>query len=373
MEVLAMNEENSLTPPEFKEDVIETISKEAQKKPENKFQKTLKYFLNRYFIIAMSGMALGLFGSLIVGVIIKQLDRIPFLGFLKINDLYNIIRGTLTGCAIGVGIAFKLQYKGMLLITAAVAGGIGYDGGPLTCFLAVIIACEIGNLIAGKTKIDLILTPLVVTLLSWISVLLLKRPILAFTNSLGTLINAGTQWNPFLMGMFLATLVGVILTSPLSSAAIMMSLPPDTNKLALGAACVGCAVNMIGFAVCSVKANGWSSLISIGIGTSMLQFQNALKKPAIWLPIILTSMILGPVSTVILKMPNTIEGAGMGTSGLVGQFAAIEAMGDSFDFPRFIQVILLHFILPATLVLAFNYLFKALHLIKDSDYLLAYK
>lgn len=74
---------------------------------------------------------------------------------------------------------------------------------------------------------------------------------------------------------------------------------------------------MIGFAVASFKENKFGGLISQGLGTSMLQVPNIIKKPVIWLPAIIASAILGPVSTVILKMTNNASGAGMGTAGLV--------------------------------------------------------
>ena len=74
---------------------------------------------------------------------------------------------------------------------------------------------------------------------------------------------------------------------------------------------------MIGFAVASFKENKFGGLISQGLGTSMLQVPNIIKKPVIWLPAIIASAILGPVSTVVLKMTNNASGAGMGTAGLV--------------------------------------------------------
>ncbi|MDR0831579.1 MAG: PTS sugar transporter subunit IIC [Bacillales bacterium] len=337
----------------------------------------IKQLLTRYFLVAMSGMALGLFASLIVGIIIKQLGRIPFLDFLQIQNLYsNILSKSITGGAIGAGIAIKLKYKNMLLISSVVVGVLGYlvpgnmnGGNPLGCFLIVVIAGEIGNLVNGKTKgLDIIITPLVVILIGHTLSLLICPPILQATSYLGEAINKATELSPFLMGIVLSVSVGVILTSPLSSAAICMSL--GLSGIAAGAAAVGCCVNMVGFAVCSVKKNGLSSLVSIGLGTSMLQFPNTLRKPIIWLPIIITSAILGPISTVAFQMVNTAEGAGMGTSGLVGQFGALEALASlgKLNFFTVFQLLLLHFILPVLLVFSLNYLLTKIGLIKDEYY-----
>ena len=43
--------------------------------------KTVKKYLKRYFVDGMSAMALGLFASLIIGLILQQLGRIPHCEF----------------------------------------------------------------------------------------------------------------------------------------------------------------------------------------------------------------------------------------------------------------------------------------------------
>ena len=39
-----------------------------------------------------------------------------------------------------------------------------------------------------------------------------------------------------------------------------------------------------------------------------------MKKPVIWIPAIITSLILGPLATTVFQMKNIAAGAGMGTS-----------------------------------------------------------
>jgi uncharacterized membrane protein len=63
---------------------------------------------------------------------------------------------------------------------------------------------------------------------------------------------------------------------------------------------------MVGFAVISYKDNGVGGLLSQGVGTSMLQIGNIMRKPVLWLAPTLTSAILGPVSTVWLEMTNNV-------------------------------------------------------------------
>ena len=110
---------------------------------------------------------------------------------------------------------------------------------------------------------------------------------------------------------------------------------------------------MVGFAVASYREKtAGESLISQGLGTSMLQVPNISEHPLILIPPTLTSMILGPLATTVLVMENIPAGAGMGTSGLVSQFEAIEAMGVTTDV--FIKMGLLHFVLPI-IIHFFNY------------------
>ena len=133
-----------------------------------------------------------------------------------------------------------------------------------------------------------------------------------------------TTLQPFWMGILVSVLVGLALTAPISSAALCIML--GLEGLAAGAATAGCCAQMVGFAVISFKDNGWGGAIAQGIGTSMLQIPNIVKNYRILIPPTLASAITGPLATMVFKMENIPMGAGMGTSGLVGQFGTITAM-----------------------------------------------
>ena len=177
---------------------------------------------------------------------------------------------------------------------------------------------------------------------------------------LGEFINNATTMHPIPMGIVVSVVIGMALTAPISSAAICISI--GISGLAAGAACVGCCCQMVGFAVASYRDNGIGGSVSQGVGTSMLQFPNILRHPQIWLAPTIASAILGPVSTAVLEMTNTSTGAGMGTSGFVGQFGAFDAMGASVSSA--VTVLLMHFILPAVLTLCFDLMFRKLGLVK---------
>ena len=219
------------------------------------------------------------------------------------------------GAAIGVAIAQGLKSKPLVLFSCAVSGAYGYAvGGPVGAYIGAVFGAEIGGLFAGKTKVDIIVSP-ITTIVSGCAVAQLVGPgIQAMMNGLGAVINSATQLTPFPMGILVSVIVGMVLTAPISSAALCIML--DLNGLAAGAAVVGCCCQMVGFAVASFRENGWGGLISQGIGTSMLQFSNIMRHPQIWIAPTLASAVLGPVSTCLFRMTNTASGAGMGTSGI---------------------------------------------------------
>ena len=331
-------------------------------KSQNKAAALLKKAFQRYFIDAMSAMALGLFSSLIIGLILSQLSKFSLLGFVwPYADIVSA-SSPVVGAAIGVAIAHGLKARPLVLFSCAVTGAYGYAvGGPVGAYIGAVFGAEIGGLLAGKTKVDIIVSP-ITTIISGCAFAQLMGPgIQAMMNGLGAIINSATQLTPLPMGILVSVIVGLALTAPISSAALCIML--DLNGLAAGAAVVGCCCQMVGFAVASFRENGWGGLISQGIGTSMLQFSNIMRHPQIWIAPTLSSAILGPVSTCLFKMTNTASGAGMGTSGLVGQFGAFAAMGGGVQV--WIQVLLLHFLLPAALTFLFDLLLRKAGLVKE--------
>ena len=323
--------------------------------------------LKRYFIDAMSAMAMGLFASLIIGLIISQLSLIPGLGFLGRYTEVLSASSPVVGGAIGAAIAWGLKAKPLVIFSAVAAGAFGYSvGGPVGAYIGAVVGSEIASLVAGKTKIDIVIVPFLTIVAGGIASGLTGPYIQDFMLAIGSAINIATEMSPVPMGIIVAVIVGMCLTAPISSAAICIML--DLSGIAAGAAAVGCSAQMVGFAVMSFRENGLGGLIYQGLGTSMLQFANILRRPQIWIPTILASAILGPISTAVLHMTNTAVGAGMGTSGLVGQFGAFAAMAPTTgNLLVLVEILLMHFILPAVLVLAISLPMRKLGWIKPQD------
>ena len=348
--------------------------------------KLLKKIGNRIFVEGLTGMSHGLFATLIIGTIIQRIGILIGGNIGNMIALVGSVASSLTGAGIGVGVAYRFKEKPLVVLSAAVSGMVGAfasqmaagnvlvdgimhfkgPGEPLGAFIAAYVGIEVGRLVAGKTKVDIIVTPIVTISTGSLVGILLGPPISKFMLMLGELINWGTDQQPFLMGIIVSVLMGMILTLPISSAALGVIL--DLSGLAAGAATVGCCCNMIGFAVASFRENKFGGLLAQGIGTSMLQVPNIVKKPIIWLPVILSSAILGPVGTLIFEMKNNATGSGMGTAGLVGQIMTWETMiGNETPVVLLIKIILIHFVLPAILTLVFSELMRKFKWIKDGD------
>lgn len=327
-----------------------------------------------YFITALTYMALGLFSSLIIGLIIKtvgqQLPESLLISEFLIEMGSFAMDDKIVGGAIGVAIAYGLKAPPLVLFSALFAGAYGGElGGPAVSYVAVIFAVEFGKLVYKSTKVDIIVTPLVTIFVGFFTGKFIGIPVGQFMVWFGEIINWSTTQQPIIMGIVVAVLMGWALTAPISSVAIAFMLSLD--GLAAGAAVIGCAAQMIGFATISYRDNGIGGFLAQGIGTSMLQVPNILKKPIIIVPPTIAGAILAPIGITLLQMENNTAGAGMGTSGLVGQIMAFETLG--FSLPILGAVLALHIIGPAVISLLIAMYFRKLGWIKPGDMKIKYE
>lgn len=346
----------------------------------------MKKYLDRIFVDGLSGMAQGLFATLIIGTIIQQIGNLTGGSLGDLIYLVGKVAAAMTGAGIGVGVARKFNAEHLVVVSAATAGMVGAfasqilsgvviqentlmlsgPGEPLGAFLAAYTAIEVSGLAAGKTKLDILVTPLVCIATGSVVGLLAGPPISGFMGWIGSVINWGTEQQPFLMGIVVSVLMGMILTLPISSAAIGIIL--NLSGLAAGAATVGCCCNMVGFAVASFRENKYGGLLAQGIGTSMLQVPNIVRHPQIWIPAIVSSAVLGPVGTMVFHMTSNATGSGMGTAGLVGQIMTWQVMTQT-EAPMIVlfKILAVQILLPAVLTLAVSEFMRKKNWIKYGD------
>lgn len=367
-------------------------------------------YVKRYLIDAMSGMAQGLFASLLVGTIIRTLGQ--QLLRLGVNPVFQFLvdagafccEGHVVGAAMAVGIGFAMGVHGLVLFSlitvGATANTLGGAGGPLAVLIIAIAAAEVGMLVSKKTKVDILVTPIVTIITGVLISVLCAKYIGIGASWVGKFIMLTTELHPFVMGIFVSVVVGIALTLPISSAAICAAL--GLTGLAGGAAVAGCCAQMIGFAILSFKENRWGGLLSQGLGTSMLQMPNIIKNPKVWIAPIAASAVTGPVATCVFGM--TMNGAavssGMGTCGLVGQIGVItgwfnpsqqavnwavhkaekagiaadqiaqitqESLAINPGFVQWLGLLLVCFILPGVICWGLGKLFRQIGWINDGD------
>lgn len=338
-------------------------------------------YVKKYGVDAMSAMAQGLFCTLLVGTILNTLGQ--QLGVVFLTKIGGFACA-MVGPAMAVAIGYALKAPAMVLFSLVPVGYatnlLGGAGGPFAVYVVAIVAAEVGNLVSGKTRIDILVTP-IVTLLAGIGLaLLIASPIGKAASWVGGVIMWATELHPFLMGIVVAVVVGMALTLPISSAAICAGL--GLTGLAGGAALAGCCAQMVGFAVLSFKDNRWGGVVSQGLGTSMLQMGNIIRKPLVWVPAILTSAITGPLATCVFKlqMNGAAVNSGMGTCGLCGPIgvwtgwvapseAALAGGAVALDpgFGDWMGLLLVSIVLPALICGLIGWAFRKAGWLREGD------
>ena len=383
----------------------ENIEQKEEPKKENKFLSFLKY-CKGILMKTTNGMAIGLFGTLIIGTVIALFAKIPGLG--HIADWAKIIQG-LMGAGIGLGVGLALKRDGITIVTLMAAGfvgnyawewlafkeivsngvslGMGGEvgvqftvnsiGDPLSCYISVMLAAiALKYIMVKKTPVDLILIPLVGLFMAISYSFVLAEWVHYVTIAIQFVIKASFSIHPSLsifMCIIVSTLMGMALTAPISSVAICVAINIGSVPMAAAAALIGCCTQMVGFAVHTARDNKWGSIVAVGIGTSMLQFKNILKKPLIWVPTIAVSAVLGPTAMLfpydkLASSTGLSVGAGMGTCGLVGPLNFF----DAFNYNWLVVVIVLGVIIVSgLLVFLIDLLFRKLGWFKKGDFSLS--
>ena len=348
-------------------------------------RKQITPSLKTYFIDAMGAMALGLFATLLMSTILGTVADLCKGQAEFLREIAGYAKSA-TGMAIGAAMAYALKAPPLVIYSCTVVGamansmgatidGASYSAGPAGIFFVVILACELGKVVSKETKVDILVTPLTVLLSGFGAALLLCPAVAYLMYYLGNFISIATDFAPLLMGIVVSVVMGIVLTLPISSAAICAvifsdtviagSPSPEALYLAAGAAAVGCCCQMVGFAVISFRENRFGGLVAQGLGTSMLQMGNIIRKPIIWIPAIFASAVCGALSTTLFALKCSGVSAGMGTCGLVGPIGILRDSG--YSATVWVGLVLLCVVLPAILAFACNEILRKVGLVKTGD------
>ena len=343
--------------------------------------QNIEFSVNRIFIDGLGGMAYGLFASLLIGTIISTVGtylfdlRFTLWGneyslFADANGFAKAVQGAAMAAAIGYAMKAPAFVLYSLLTVGYAANALGGSGGPLSVFFVSIVSIFFGKRVSKRTPVDLIVTPAVTILTGVLAAMLIAPPIGKIGTVIGNFIMWATEMRPFVMGLLVSAVMGAVLTLPISSAAICAAF--GLTGLAGGACVAGCCAHMVGFAVASWRENRFQGLAAQGLGTSMLQVPNLMRKPVLWLPAVAASLVGGPLATCVfhLEQNGFAIASGMGTCGLVGPIGVIVGWvnGDGATAWDIVGLILVAIVVPALVSWAVSELMRRRGLIKPGDY-----
>ena len=369
------------------------------------FWNRVKTFLSK----TLNGMTFGIFGTIVVGAIIQTLGIVTGLDVLNLR--VAPVLTSLLGMGIGLSIGLSLKVDGLKLIMLSVAGGIGtlvkidfnmpgwFDpvkasNNPITAYFVVIGAYfVIQAIFKKKTAYDLFFIPIIGILAAVLVTFVVSWPIDKLMEFIYSTIRFFMQLEPFFTSAFVALIFGVLLTLPfISSAGVaiavfsvpfgvgnVMAIPDPIAIAAMCAAAIGCSAQMVGFSVQSLRKNNVGSIFTVGLASSMFQFKNIMKKPLVWVPTLIASFVLAPLSyylfggyawfidMVPVGHQFSAVWAGMGTSGLVGILQPLTISGFSLDGWLFAASMILF---PLVLVFWLDVLFIKMHWYTEHDLIL---
>lgn len=355
-------------------------------------EQNISITTQRILIDGLGGMAHGLFASLLIGTIFSTIGTYLFdLNYSIWGQEFALLMDSKTfayavqGAAMAGAIAYSMKSPPFVIYSCLAVGyatnSLGGAGGPLAVFFVTLIAVFLGKLVSKRTPVDLIVTPTVTIVGGVLIATLIAPPIGTAASALGNVIMWATNQQPFLMGVLVSAIMGIVLTLPISSAAICAAL--GLVGLAGGAAVAGCCAHMVGFAVASYRENGTNGLTAQGLGTSMLQVPNLMRKPILWLPAVVASIVNGPIATCLfkLKMNGAAISSGMGTCGLVGPIGVITGWLNPSDAALaqgevayaagamdWIGLVLIAIVIPAVVAWLVSELMRKKGLIRGDDY-----
>lgn len=326
---------------------------------------------DNYLSRTFHGLAAGYFMSFILGTICQEIGQLFHFSLL---NQWGTILTYMLGPVIGITMAWCMEAKGINLVTACLAGMIGAGtlvvdgshvtlttGSPFLAYLAVILTVEVVRLIQGKTSLDWLLAPIVALICSGVFVWFIKPFYLQLLYWFQDLMLQCIQLPLVLMGMCVALLSAVITTSPLTSL-FLMSVLSGLDGVALGCALAGVCGQMVGLAVMSIHDNPIGNVLAVSIGTSFLQFKNIIKRPLIWVPPLIASLISG-ILTALLSLSCTVQGASLGLTGLIGLREAMHLMSPTY----WIVFILIDVVLPMGICFGMYKAMRKLNYIKSGD------
>ncbi len=328
-------------------------------------RKNVNISFEAYFIDAMGMMAMGLFATLIIGVMLDTLGTVLNLPFL-VDPLAEAAKA-MSGPGIAVAVAMGLKAPNLVVFASTITGWVGYQlGGPIGAYIAAVIGTEFGKLISKETSVDVVVTPLITIGTGATVGYFVGPPIDSLMQSIGAMINVATELQPLRMGLVIGAALGVLLVLPTSSTAIVVMI--NLAGAASGASAAGCCAVCVAFGIMSFEENGWKGIWAQIPGSPMIQVANIMRNPKVLVLPTIICAICGALATTIIPIICTPSASGSGTSGMVTPIGVLTGMiGTEPIYLILIKIVVLLFVIPGVLAYFGNKYFRNIGWIKHGD------
>ena len=150
-------------------------------------------------------------------------------------------------------------------------------------------------------------------------------------NAIGNVVAVATHLSPLPMGIFLGLAFAAVIVSPISSVGIATAL--GIAGVGSGATNAGIVAGALTLAWMSASVNPIGGTIAHVIGSPKIQMANMLRKPLLFIPVMIAAGIAGGVAT-LLSIKGTPFSAGFGASGLIGPLTALQASDGPYIWLR---------------------------------------
>ncbi|MFL2096562.1 PTS transporter subunit IIC [Marinilactibacillus psychrotolerans] len=331
----------------------------------------MREYVKRNVLKVSSGVANAIFVTIGIGFLFGTLG--DMFGLPILVTIGSIAR-VLLAPALGAGIAYNMQANTLTLFAAMASSTIGggaikvteagfmiVGGDPIGALIAGVIATWIGKKLTGTSPLDMMSIPTLSLLGGGLAGIGLTQVITPILLSVSEFVSNGVAGSPVIGSSVMAVLFGLILMSPLSSAALSIALA--LSPMASGAMLIGTTAQYFVFSIVSVKENNLGGYIAQGLCTPKVQLPNIIKNPKILIGPTIASAICGPIATVLLGFQTIPEMGGVGFAAGVAPLWVINNSG----LQSFGVYLLCGAILPILITLGINNLLYTSKAIKAGD------
>ncbi|MGO4938332.1 PTS sugar transporter subunit IIC [Fundicoccus sp. Sow4_H7] len=342
-----------------------------------------KKVVQSYFMKILNGLGTGTVIVVLPAGLFGQLFRLlqqqwsVFSVFYTATQFVSSLMGMVSGVIIGL--LFELSPLEAVSVGLAVifaGGAIQFREGAIVMqgmgdiivmAVTAAIAVMLVKFVSYRLKVyQLLLLPSIVLFVAGGIGALIYPTVSQITTAIGTAIQYMLGLQPLVMALLIAAAFALLIISPITSAGVAITI--GLVGLGAGIAGVGISAAGLGLALAGRKVNPIGTSIALIIGSPKLALANFLKKPMMFLPMLMSAAVSGVVA-MYLNIQGNAMSAGFGLSGLLGPITHLSLVDQAWSVNQLLITFVAFFVVPTLMNLLFIYLCQdVLHLVKPEDY-----